>query len=327
MAFDVYGSIDPLRIFDNKNLGSYHVFLKKYEKEYAVKFSKVKELYLEFISRKFANGKRPHELLAIQYLIKNKTHLFSYLEKVLKEQYQIVMTNKTRTNLINILTNEFATGTGKKTYQDCIFIQKEEEDYKISDQFEELLQDEEFKRQVEEVVQFGLYRNRKEYSERYENTSFQLYSKYTYEDVCRLLEWEKGEVALNIGGYKYDKKTKTYPVFINYDKAEDIADTVKYEDHLLSPSKLIAISKSKRTIQSDDVQTALNSQKLGVDMELFIRKNKDDAISKEFYYMGKIIPTGEYKQFTMPNTEATAVEIEYELKTPVKEDLYDYIVN
>ena len=193
--------------------------------------------------------------------------------------------------------------------------------------FSSLLENKEFKKQVDEVVQFGLYRNHQEYSRRYENTSFQLYSKYTYEDVCRLLEWEKGEVPLNIGGYKYDKNTNTYPIFINYDKEEGIADTLKYEDHLVSPDKLIAISKSNRTVSSDDVQTALNSEKKGVDMELFIRKNKDDKISKEFYYMGKIIPTGSYKEFVMPNTNSTAVEIEYQLKTPVKEDLYDYIVN
>lgn len=56
-----------------------------------------------------------------------------------------------------------------------------------------------------------------------------LYQKYTYEDVCRLLNWETNEVPLNIGGYKYDKKTKTFPVFINYDKSEDISDTV-YSD-------------------------------------------------------------------------------------------------
>lgn len=328
MDFDVYGAIDPLRIFDNKSLGSYHMFLKKYEKkEYQVKFSPLQEKFLEFISRKFASGKRPHELLAIHHLILHETGLFVYLEKELKERYQIQIKEKTRKNLINILTNEFATGSGKKTYEECIFIQPDGNDYKISAQFRELLQDKEFKRQVKEVVQFGLYRNRQEYSQRYENTSFQLYSKYTYEDVCRLLEWEKGEVALNIGGYKFDKATNTYPVFINYDKSEDIADTVKYEDHLLSENKLIAISKSKRTVQSEDVQTALKSQKLGVDMELFIRKNKDDRISKEFYYMGKIIPTGKYRQFIMPNTNTTAVEIEYQLKTPIKEDLYDYIVN
>ena len=66
------------------------------------------------------------------------------------------------------------------------------------------------------------------------DTNFKLYQKYTYEDVCRLLEWEKSEVATNIGGYKFDKETKTYPVFINYNKAEDISDTIKYEDRFES---------------------------------------------------------------------------------------------
>ena len=62
-------------------------------------------------------------------------------------------------------------------------------------------------------------------------------------------------------------------------------------------------------------------------MELFIRKNKNDCISNEFYYLGKIYPTGNYVEFTMPNTNKSAVDIEYSLKTPIKDDLYDYIVN
>ena len=32
----------------------------------------------------------------------------------------------------------------------------------------------------------------------------------------------------NIGGYKYDAKTNTYPVFINYDKDPDISESIKY---------------------------------------------------------------------------------------------------
>ena len=32
-------------------------------------------------------------------------------------------------------------------------------------------------------------------------------------------------------------------------------------------------------------------------------------------------------QFVMPNTDKTAVEIEWELETPVREDIYQYIVN
>ena len=60
-----------------------------------------------------------------------------------------------------------------------------------------------------------------EYSERYMNTDFVLYQKYTYEDVFRLLNWEKAEVTQNVGGYKYDKYSNTFPVFINYDKTDE----------------------------------------------------------------------------------------------------------
>ena len=62
---------------------------------------------------------------------------------------------------------------------------------------------------------------------------------------------------MNIGGYKYNKKTKTFPVFINYDKQENISDTTKYEDHFISSNHLIAISKSGRSLESEDVQNFL----------------------------------------------------------------------
>ena len=64
-----------------------------------------------------------------------------------------------------------------------------------------------------------------------------------------------------------------------------------------------------------------------MEMELFVRKNKDDKISKEFYYLGKIKATGEAKEFVITNTTKTAVEICYKLVTPVRDDIYDYIVS
>ena len=325
--FDEHGSIDPLLIFTSKTLGSYHELLKRYEKEYSITFDGGKENVLKFVSKKFANGKRPHELLALNYLLDHDENVFDYLEKELESKYEIKLDIKARENLINILTNEFLSKGEKKTFADCVFIQKDQDDYRIAKNFKEMLKDEDFKKQLKETLNFGLYRNKSEYHERYDGTSFSLYAKYTYEEVCRLLNWSKNEVPLNIGGYKYDKGTNTYPIFINYDKDSDISDTQKYEDHLLSPDQLVAISKSGRTVSSDDVSKALNSKKLGIEMDLFIRKNKDDKGSKEFYYMGKIYPTGVYKEFVMPNTNKTAVEINYMLKTPIKDDLYDYIIN
>jgi len=327
LDFEEHGEIDVIRIFENQSLGSYYKFLTKYEKEYSIRISERAEKYLEYISKKFASGKRVHELQMLKRLLTYKKGLLKLLGQDLQETYGIQMSDITKRNLVNVFTNEFATGGAKSTYEDCIFIEKEDDDYIISTSFNKELKDINFLNMVMELVEFGLYRNKTNYCQRYQDTNLQLYSKYTYEDVCRLLEWEKAEVALNIGGYKYDSKTKTYPVFINYHKEDSIQDTVKYEDRFLNPSTLIAISKSGRTITSEDVKTALNADLLGVQMELFVRKNKDDKTSKEFYYLGKIKATGKTHQFVMNNTSKTAVEIEYNLVTPVQEDIYDYITN
>ena len=53
----------------------------------------------------------------------------------------------------------------------------------------------------------------------------------------------------------------------------------------------------------------------------------DDKISKEFYYLDRMYATGEVKEFIMPNTDKSAVEIEWALDTPVREDIYEYIIN
>jgi len=78
---------------------------------------------------------------------------------------------------------------------------------------------------------------------------------------------------------------------------------------------------------SNDVNTFLNCEQLGVNVELFVRKNKDDKISKEFYYLGRMKPTGQAKEFVMANTDKTAVEIEWRLDKPVREDIYEYLRN
>ncbi len=207
------------------------------------------------------------------------------------------------------------------------FLEKEGSDYSMSQSFGEMLQNEDFYNILEELIDFGISRYKENFSMRYQDTDLVLYQKYTYEDACRLLNWERNEVTLNIGGYKYDKKTKTFPVFINYDKQNDISDTTKYEDHFTSHNRLIAISKSGRSIESEDVQNFLNAKERGIDVQLFVRKNKDDKISKEFYYLGRMYATGEVKEFIMPNTDKSAVEIEWALDTPVREDIYEYIIN
>lgn len=325
--FDKYGEMDVLRIFDNNSLGSYYKFLVKYEKEYTIRLSEDEEKAIEFISKKLASGKRIHELELLKRTLQYHHGIIGRLRKHLSEKYHCEMDEHCMENVINMMTNEFPTSAAKKTYAQCVFLKKEQDDYGISDVYGKMLQNPEFCAILEELVDFGISRYKVNYSYHYQDTNLVLYQKYTYEDACRLLNWERNEVPLNIGGYKYDKKTKTFPIFINYDKQDNISDTTKYEDHFVAENRLIAISKSGRSMDSEDVQNFLNATERGIDVQLFVRKNKDDKISKEFYYLGRVIATGNAKQFVMPNTDKTAVEIEWELETPVREDIYQYIVN
>ena len=327
MDFDKYGEMDVLRIFDNSSLGSYYKFLVKYEPEYKIRLTKSQENVIEFISKKLASGKRIHEIELLNRLLHYRRGLMDLLYKDLYDKYQINADDKACGNIVNVMMNQFPAGSGKKTYKDCVFLKEDGEDYSISDSFASMLEDPAFYNMVQELVEFGRSRYQNLYQNCYKNTNFVLYQKYTYEDACRLLGWDHNEVPLNIGGYKYDKKTKTFPVFINYDKADDIQDTVKYEDHFVSADRLIAISKSNRTIKSEDVQNFLHAKERGISVELFVRKNKDDKISKEFYYLGHMTASGKTREFIMPNTTSSAVEIEWVLDTPVRSDLYEYIVS
>ena len=281
--------MDVLRIFYNGNLGSYYKFLVKYEPEYRIRVGEDEEKVIEFVSKKLANGKRIHELRLLKRMLTytQGVALFHGLQTDLDHDYGIHLNQNQMENIVNVMTNKI----------------------------------------LKELVEFGISRYERDFSNTYRNTNFVLYQKYTYEDVCRLLNWERNEVPLNIGGYKFDKKTKTFPMFINYDKAKDISDTTKYEDHFAGNHTLIAISKSGRSVNSEDVQNFLHAQERGIQVHLFVRKNKDDSISKEFYYLGNMRASGKCREFIMPKTDKKAVEIEWLLDVPVREDIYEYIVN
>lgn len=319
--FETYGAIDIQKIFQNKNLGSYHMFLKKYEKDYHVRFSKLEEKYLQFISSKLSSAKRIQELEAVKLSIQRRTHIKDYLKQHMLNEYHIQMPEVSYTTIQNILTQNFATGSAKDAFRDVPIL---DENWNISHVFQSLLHNEEFKRQVLEVIDYGIDLYKKEYSERYSYSDLCLYKKYTYEDVCQLLNWEKNLVPLNIGGYKYDAHTNTLPVFINYDKEEDISDSIKYKDHFVNSQTLVAMSKSKLKLNSKGMEIFTKAKERQTTIHIFVRKNKDDKTSKEFYYLGigNII---DIKQETMANN-IPVCEILYHLDQPVRQDIYDYII-
>lgn len=320
--FEQYGAIDVQLMFQNKSLGCYHTFLSKYEKDYHIHFGTLEEKYLQFISSKLSSGKRVEELEAIKLIINKRTNLLTHLKETLNSDYKIELPDVGIETISNILSQNFMTGSSKKTFEKAVFL---DENFESSPQFLKLLNNEDFKNQVMEVIEYAIDKNKKEYSNRYKNTDFCLYSKYTYEDVCRLLNWEKNIVPLNIGGYFYDTRTNTLPVFINYDKDESVVDTQKYADHFIDAQNFVAMSKSNVRITNPGMEKFVKAAENKTNIYLFIRKNKDDAASKEFYYLGEVY-ISKIEETTMAN-DVPVCEIYYHLDQPVRSDIYDYILS
>lgn len=319
LEFDRNGSIDPLLIF--KSSKSYHDFLSKCEPDYTVQFSSDQIKILRFISQKLAAGKRFEDLYLLQTLVEAGHEGYRHMREAALRNYRAQLKDSAVRSAIAVLKGDFATP------KDFVSLLIDDEcGPRLTEAFATALRNAEFKRQILEVLDFGIARNRLDYAETYENTNFVLNAKYTYEEVCRLMNWEKNINGQNLGGYFYDEKTNTFPVFINYDKAPDISESIQYEDRFVSPSKLVAISKNNRTLNSPEIQRLKTWPENGLKTYLFMRKNKDDKGGKEFYFLGEMHPTGEFEAIKTKSGD-NAVEIEYELNAPVRQDIYEFMLS
>lgn len=324
--FEKYGSIDVFKIFDKYD--SYHDFLLNVEPNYNIRYNSLECLFLKFLSKKFIKCKRPFELELLLKLVNEKEIDMVKFEAFITKKYSNLVFNKnTLNNLINQFTGNYLVGSEAPQYKDVVFSRYVDYKLVINAIFDKMLLSPNFKAEICSIIEFGLYTYDNYYFENYNKFSFSLYKKYSYEDVCRLLDWQKNEVATNIGGYKYDLTTNTLPIFINYHKDDSISDSIKYNDYFISRNILSWISKNKRYLNSPDVLNIANSKKNNTMILLFVRKNKNDKEnSKEFYFLGEITPISEPKTVTMLSGDS-AVNFEFLLESPVREDIYDYIVN
>ena len=322
--FKKFGSVDVTKIFEK--CGSYHNFLKKYETEYHVHLTNQEEIIIEYFSKKLIAYKRIHELEMLRMLISRENRLLQY-RKLLKERYHVDMNEQVERSVIRNLKNEFPKEEERRKYSDCDLVEKNTDgSYSLSSKFQKALLNKNFRQMILELLDFGIEQWKEKYGQIYRDTNFTLYQKYTYEDVCRLLNWNKNLNAQNIGGYYYDSDTKTLPVFINYHKAED---AIAYEDRFVSEGHLIALSKHPRKITSSDAVHIYKQSEEDKNNRifLFVRKNKDDNEAKEFYFLGEIFAEGNPRQIYMEKTKDNAFEIDYRLDVPVRSDIYDYIVS
>lgn len=141
-------------------------------------WSEAEEKVIEFVSKKLASGKRIHELEMLKRLLKYQHGIMAQLKKSLHENYNCSMDDDCAENVVNMMTNEFPTSAAKKTYSQCVFLEKEGSDYSMSQSFGEMLKNEDFYNILEELIDFGISRYK-------ENFSMQL-SRYGFSSVSKI---------------------------------------------------------------------------------------------------------------------------------------------
>ena len=315
-----FDNIDPIVFFNNNSFKNYADVINKFSNK-AIELTDTESNWLSFITFELLPGKRKHELLLLQELIKNGEVSKDKFIEILETE-QLSTKDSIISSVENVLSLQFLKSQEVKKFGTEPLVTLEKNVYKLNSEVLDCFKNSDFALLFNDVIKAGLYKTN-DYPE-----IFTIGQKYSRRDVCKLLNWSKDEPPLNIGGYKIDKNTNTCPIFITYHKDDEISDTIKYEDELLNETTLKWFSKNKRTLESPDVKTIINSPENGLDLKLFIIK--DDAEGGDFYYLGDltIVPsTVEELVRPLESGNESIVTMNFKLDNPIPDTLYRYITN
>lgn len=330
--FDEHGSIDAVKFFSAKPRSYAQFLLSLPNKDSSEENPAISDAGLEilaYLSSKIGSAQRISEAIVLQEILNGRRDLD--LKQFLCARLQAAGISFDKAHLVNcrnVLTNNFARNVNEKVKTpNCVFIAIDaDETWRAHPVFASLIDAQpDLRHHLADLIAFIFDRYQKRFSKSYRDTAFTLYERYTYDDVCRLLNWEQNMPATNIGGYRYDKNTRTLPVFINYDKSED---AIQYHDHFESQQSLIALSKTNRRTDSTDADHIY--KRCEEDKQnrifLFVRKNKDDNETKAFYFLGEVCAEGAPEPIVLEE-KTPAFEIRYRLSEPVRKDIYTYLTN
>ena len=122
--------------------------------------------------------------------------------------------------------------------------------------------------------------------------------------------------------YGYRIKHGTCPIFVTYDKNEDISESTKYKDEFISKEAFSWMTRSKVKLESKEAQAIIKDKDLKIHM--FVKKSDDEG--RDFYYIGQATPV-EWHQTTIKNDKGQILPIvnfKYSLHNIVGDELYDY---
>lgn len=273
---------------------------------------------LTFLCEQLLNGKRSHELLLLKELLMNSGVCLVKDFYTLLEKNNLTTDAVTLSSVAGVLSLRFFTQAETKKYGAAAVADVYDDAYKLNEYFLLLCKkDLVLKEHVMDIIDTGLYLAKHRYNN---SCNLLVGQRYSRKDVCRLLNWKSNQQS-TIYGYKVDFPSNSCPIFVTYHKRSDVSESTRYEDEFLNPSTLKWFTRSKRTLQSQEVKAIVENQ-----IPLYIFAKKDDAEGTDFYFLGKAT-AHDARQTTMAGKSGSTLDVvtmALHLASPIETSLYEY---
>lgn len=153
--------------------------------------------------------------------------------------------------------------------------------------FKELLENEDYRKFVDDIITYGIFRYEKEFKEKYYGVpSFKLYEQYQMTDAALLSNYRKTHSSFRGSGLVTNGND--YFLFVDLHKEEDIKESINYKDKFINPREFQWQSVNTTSQESDRGKNIIFNKQRGVNLHLFIRKyRKIDGKTEPYIYIGK----------------------------------------
>lgn len=319
------GEVDPLVII--KEYKTYQAFLKSMEKEnYQGKLTDDEITTLEYLSKTVLSGARPYELEILRRLLQEGTVNFEKFDNDFAVTYGYHVNLDSFDNAVEVLQGKFVSKEEEYQKYSHMDILCREEDRRLKRLigFAKRLQNAEFLRQVDDIVEVGL----KRYADKYEagvteKSPFVIYEKYSRRDVSLLMNCGKDLSSTMYGMKRIGDDTF---IFVTYHKEEstdeknyidgkpDYADA--FEDNMI----FLWDSQMGRGTESSYVADVVRAKR----KHLFVKKSDAET---GFYYMGQfdVMDVKAAKKKDNTGKMRDIAKLRMKMHHAVREDLLRYL--
>jgi superfamily II DNA or RNA helicase/HKD family nuclease len=295
---------------------SYYNFVSSIDKEFNAELNSAQIKLQELFSLEINNSKRIEESFLLNELLKSNQISKSNFQTLIHNTYGYHIDDSTIESCVNNINFKFVR-------QNFDIIELNESMISLSIHFKKNILTDSFKFFLKDNIDYSIKKFNESFKIKNYIKGFVIGNKYSRKDVCRILNWEFNEEA-TVYGYKI--KDGSAPLFVNYHKADGISESTKYDDGFINNSEFKWMTKSNRTLNSNDVKSIKEHNNL-LNILLFIKKHNGEG--SDFYFIGQVIPKDDsFKEVKMKDknqNDIPVVKLEFILTTPVEDHLYEYL--